>query len=159
MRETPQSVRHIISKYSLGVVGVVSLLLCIIIFWILFSDPYTYEFRQPAGNVDRIEIVRKITDTGRTSDPVEVLLVLQEMDHAEILETIQTFPAYKYINDPSTGIGVYQFRIYYKNGEIEIISNENNAYITSDGRCKRDRVHFTDNTLTDYIISLLDQVS
>lgn len=118
-----------------------------------------YQFLYDASHVEKIEIVKKTGKHGSPYDPVEVLKTVDEANHAEVLASIQDLSVWDYINDPMQAIGRYQFRIYYKNGEIEIVGGLNNAYISPDGKWTLRRTHFETNFLEALILDILTEKS
>lgn len=118
---------------------------------------YHYQFLYDASYVEKIEIVKKTGKHGSPYDPVEVLKTVDEANHAEVLASIQDLSVWDYINDPMQTIGRYQFRIYYKNGEIEIIGGLNNAYISPDGKWTLRRTHFETYYLEALILDILTE--
>ena len=120
---------------------------------------YHYQFLYDASYVEKIEIVKKTGKHGSPYDPVEVLKTVDEANHAEVLASIQDLLAWDYlaIADPIEAIGRYQFRIYYKNGEIEIIGGLNNAYISPDGKWTIRPTHFETNYLEALILDILTE--
>lgn len=103
--------------------------------WICAARPRTFQFRYDVSCVEKIEICKKIDEEGRRNeDPVEVLMTVDEADHEEVYAAILKIQSWNRIGQPLYGIGTYQFRVYYENGEIEIIGNTNNVYVSADGK-------------------------
>jgi len=96
-----------------------------------------YQFLHDVSYVEKIEICKKTVDTAHSDDPVEVLLTVSKEDHAEVFAAIQELKTLNSMAAPSESIGLHQVRIYYKNGEIEILGMSNNAYIREDGTMER----------------------
>ena len=96
-----------------------------------------YQFLYDVSYVEKIEICKKTVDTSHSDDPVELLLTVSKEDHAEVFAAIQELKTLNRMAAPSESIGLHQVRIYYKNGEIEILGMSNNAYIREDGTLER----------------------
>ena len=120
------------------------------------APPRSYQFLHDVSSVEKIEICKKTVKNGRDSDPVEVLLTIDKEDHAKVFADIQSLPCWKHVGDPLSGIGVYQFRIYYNTGEIEIIGMANNVYVSADGRWRSSMSKF-DEGFKELILDLLSE--
>lgn len=123
------------------------------------APPRSYQFLHDVSCIEKIELVQKEVDNGFANDPVKVLMKVDESDFPKIINAIQELPSRQYLNDPATGVGEYQIRIYYSTGEIEIIGNDNNVYVSPNGKWRRRRVHFEGDTLEELIINLLNEKS
>ena len=149
-----------IKKNKLKIVAFLVLLFVVSVVWmILNSEPEAYQFRYDPSCIERMEIVKKTGENGSPYDPVSVLKTVNEANYAEVLASIQSLPVWHYFNDPVQAIGMYQFRIYYNNGEIEIIGGLNNAYVSSDGKLSVGGIHFETDALETLIMDILTEKS
>ena len=102
------------------------------------KDPGSpYQFLYDVSCVEKIDICKKTVETHYNGDPVEVLLTVDKEEHSKVFAAIQELKTLKRMAAPSESIGLHQVRIYYKNGEIEILGMSNNAYIREDGTLER----------------------
>ena len=143
-------------KKKPGIIWLVLFCLAILARCVCSEDTSHYKFRQDISQIEKIEIVHKVEDNALTLDPVEILLTINKDEHAEIIEMIQSLPCGKYWNDPPVAVGEYQFRIYYTDGEIEMLGDHNNAFILSEGKLRIGPVYFHDNSLTQLILTILE---
>lgn len=122
------------------------------------KDPGSpYQFLHDVSYVEKIDICKKTVETHYNGDPVEVLLTVDKEEHSKVFAAIQELPSWSRMAHPRfTGIGTYQFRIYYENGEIEIIGSLNNVYVRADGKWEEQIIMFDDG-FEDLIQELLGE--
>ena len=95
------------------------------------KEPYI--FRQSVDQIDSIEIaIKERYDPDLTEAPV-VLKILDRQEHQEIIDELSNAEGNVVLSPPGRGIGVYIIQIIYKDGEIEMIGEYNNGYITPEG--------------------------
>ena len=98
-----------------------------------FRDVRPYEFRQPVDQIARIEICRNEYDTSDRSVPKVLLKTLEPSEHWELVDAVQDVPGNYLYTNSATGIGLYQIRILYKDGESEEIGAYSSCYTLADG--------------------------
>lgn len=92
-----------------------------------------YEFRQSLDQIETIEIaLKKEYDPDLADEPI-VLKTLDVQEHQAIIEALLKADGNVVLSPPGRGIGVYIVQITYKNGELELIGEYNNGYITPEG--------------------------
>ena len=142
-----------------SIIKVIIVLIIVGIIWRIMCPPsHPYQFLYDVSCVERIEICRKEVNNWNSDDPVIVLMTLDKEDHAKAFASIQKLPSWTYNGDPSRGVGEYQIRIYYDNGEIEIIGRVNNVYVSANGHVRERRDYF-DEEFEMLIFNLLNEKS
>jgi hypothetical protein len=109
-------------------------LLCVYVLTGCFQQKHEqYEFRQDFDRIQKIEIVKQ---TEMSLDAIVPVYVIKEFEPDEfrmVVDAILELDGGRVALDPPTGFGVYQIRITYADGEIEIIGNYSKGYISCDG--------------------------
>lgn len=108
---------------------IVTILLCLI----LFGIDRPYKFRQEYDQIVKIEITQKEQDISGYEVPKKVLKVLKPSEHRAFIDDLKKVDGSYVGMDPPDGFGMYIIRITYRNGEVELISEHNNGYISVDG--------------------------
>jgi hypothetical protein len=103
-----------------------------------FNSDGPYEFRQTFDQIVSIEILRKEYDSVLTDTPMSVIYTVEPAEHQGFIDNLMEIEGGRVGLDPNTGFGMYIIRITYKNGEMEMIGNYNNGYITPNGEVHQD---------------------
>lgn len=115
------------------------LLMSILVFsGCFFNTAEPYQFRQGLDQITTIEILRKEYDSTNTDTPMNVIHTVDSSVHMDFVDDLLKIEGGRIGLDPGTGFGMYIIRITYKDGEIEMIGNYNNGYITPDGKLHQD---------------------
>ena len=123
-------------------IWVILLLACMLSGCFLRDRAMPYEFRQNFDQIVTIEILRKENDSVVTDTPANIILTVDPSEHRAFIDGLQQVEGGRAMLEPGTGFGMYIIRITYKNGEIEMIGNYNNGYITPDGKVHQDVYRF-----------------
>lgn len=118
------------------------LLVCMLSGCFLRDRAMPYEFRQAFDQIASIEILRKETDSVLPDTPTQTIHTLNEAQYKVFLDGLQKIEGGRAGSEPGTGFGMYMIRITYKDGEMEMIGNYNNGYITPDGEVHQDVYRF-----------------
>lgn len=121
-----------------------------------FVSDCPYEFRQDFDQIKKIEIVKKEYDSIRTDTPIQLIKVLDESEHQAMIDAILDADGSYVGLEPGTGFGLYIIRIYYQNGEIELLGQYNNGYISPDGEIHQDIYAFDREDFNAIISEFLD---
>ena len=97
-----------------------------------------YQFRQPFDQIASIEILKKEYDSISTDVPMDVLCILSTEEQREIMDMIAEADGAYVLEGAGSGFGIYIIRITYHNGEVELIGEYNNGYITPEGKIIQD---------------------
>ena len=92
-----------------------------------------YSFRQEADDVCSIEIVRKLYDTLDPIGEIELEATLREDLYDEFMEALVQIDGNYVLEGAAFNFAKYIVRITYADGEVELISEYNSGYITSEG--------------------------
>jgi hypothetical protein len=115
------------------IVGIVISVVCILSGCFLISkEPYT--FRQEFDLIVSIEILKKEYDSISPYTPMHVIKTINPAMHQELIDALLKIEGSRIGLDPGTGFGVYIIRSTYRDGEIEMLGDYNNGYITADGK-------------------------
>ena len=126
-------------KIKLGAI----ILLCIFILTGCFYQEYEpYEFRQDFDQIVKIEIVQKEYDSILPDTPTFVVEVLDESEHQTMIDAILSTKGFRKTWEPNSGLGMHIIKIYYQNGEVELLGMYNNGYIPPDGEIHEDNYAF-----------------
>ena len=98
-----------------------------------FITEAQYEFRQEFDQIVSIEILKKQYDSINVDVPMDVIKTIDPAEHKDVIDALLAAQGSRVGLEPGTGFGVYIFRITYKNGEMEMIGDYNNGYITPNG--------------------------
>lgn len=126
-------------------------------FFQLFQTEMPYAFRQSADQITAIEIIRKQYDSISAETPMYVLKTFEENEYQTVLDGINSVPGGRNGLEPGRGIGLYIIRITYADGEIELLGDYNNGYISTDGKIHQDCYAFYTEEYYDLISSLLGE--
>ena len=113
-------------------IGAILLLVCMFS-GCIFVTSEPYEFRQAFDQIMSIEILKKEYDTASIDDPMNFIYTVDPSLHRSFIDDLIKIEGGRMGLDPTTGFGVYIIRITYKDGEMEMIGNYSNGYITPDG--------------------------
>ena len=116
-----------------------------------------YPFRQDFDQIVSIEILKKEQATISIDTPMYVLKVLDPGEHQAIVDAILEMEGGRVVLDPSTDFGYYIIRITYKDGEMELIGNYNNAHVSTDGTIHVDSYAFDKDQFYDVISEFLGE--
>lgn len=108
----------------------------------LFVTEEPYKFRQEFDQIASIDILRKEYDSIDAFTPMDVVKTLDESDYRACVDALLSADGGRVGLEPGSGFGFYIIRITYQDGEIEMIGNDNNGYITVDGRLREDCYSF-----------------
>ena len=122
-----------------------------------FQTEKPYEFRQDSAQIMTIEIVKKIHDSVVTDTPTTVIKAFDASEHNVVIDAILAVDGGTNGLDPTTGFGVYIIKITYLNGEIEMIGNYSNGYISTDGVMHEGIYCFDTKQYYDMISNLLGE--
>jgi hypothetical protein len=104
----------------------------------IFNHKTPYEFRQEFDQIACIEILKKQYDSIRTDTPMDVIKTIDPTEHRALIDALLETDGSRVGLDPPTGFGMYIIRITYLDGEMEMIGNYSNGYITPDGKLHED---------------------
>lgn len=131
------------------------LLLCMLSGCFLRDRTTPYEFRQEFDQIASIEILRKETDSVLTDTPTHIIYTLNEADYKSFLDRLMEIEGGYAGSEPGTGFGMYMIRITYQDGEMEMIGNYNNGYITPSGEVHQDVYRFDANQYYAFLSDVL----
>ena len=135
----PKNKQRVISVFALKIRVVLLLfLISIMISGCFFITEEPYEFRQEFDEIVSIEILKKEYDSINADTPMNVIKVIESADHRALIDDLLAAKGSRIGLDPSTGFGMYIIRITYQDGEMEMLGNYNNGYITPDGELRED---------------------
>lgn len=119
------------------------IILCMFIFTGCFNQEYEqYEFRQDFDQIVKIEIVQKEYDSILSTTPTFIVKVLEENEHQAMIDAILSTKGFRKTWEPNTGLGMHIIKIYYQNGEVELLGMYNNGYVSPDGETHEDNYAF-----------------
>lgn len=113
--------------------GVIFLLCVFVLAGCLQETHEQYEFRQGVDQIQKIEIVKQAEMCLDAIVPVSVEKEFEPDEFQMVVDAIMELDGGRVALDPPTGFGLYQIRITYADGEIEIIGNYSKGYISCDG--------------------------
>ena len=142
---------------KIRIIGIITLVVCILSGCFLISDePYT--FRQEFEQIVSIEILKKEYDSISPYTPMHVVKTVEPTMHQELINDLLKLEGGRIGLEPGTGFGVYIIRITYKDGEIEMLGDYNNGYITPDGKLHEDIYAFDSDQYYQVISNYLGEV-
>ncbi len=120
------------------------------------SPGETYCFRQEASQIIKIEIglIEKY-DPDMRETPV-ILKTLDPAQHQEMIEAILEMRGASVL-PPGRGVGVYIIQITYADGEVEMLGDYNNAYITPEGKVVQQGYRFKSDSFYKIISHYLGE--
>lgn len=138
-------------------IGIVILVACILSgCFFVSNEPYT--FRQEYDQIAKIEIVNKEQDIdGYDPARVKVLKTLDITEHRAFIDDLVKVEGSRVGLDPPSGFGTYIIRITYRNGEIELISDYNNGYVSINGRVYNDCYCMDKDQFYDFLSRVLGE--
>lgn len=143
------------TKVLLITLGIIALL--VLYFWWLFGANQPYKFRQELDQIVKIEIVKKEQDTGGYDVPKVVLKTIDPSEYKAFIEDLKKVEGVRIGMHQGLGFGMYIIRITYKNGEIELISDYNNGYISTDGKVHEDAYSMNKEQFYDFLSRVLGE--
>ena len=105
---------------------------------------YTYELMHDVSKIDKIELLKNDDATKLKDFSFTVLHTLNDDEVERFVEKLSAIDCYKYFNDPAGNFGELTIRIYYDNGDIEMIGIMNNGYIENGKALDRGPCFFLD---------------
>ena len=140
-----------IMKNKVLLVSLIAVALC----YILVANR-TYQFRQEFDQITKIEILEKEKPlSGGYDVPMKVLKTLDTSEHRAFIDDFMRVDGSRVGMDPPTDFGTYLIRITYRNGEIELISDSNNGYISVDGIVYTANYCMDDDAFYDFLSGVL----
>lgn len=103
----------------------------------------TYPFQQSTENITRIDLL-VCGDFYVAEENYEIFAQLYDDEMEQCIKELSELNCYRYFNDPATGYSNYAVKIYYADGEYELIGSNNNRY-TIDGEIFLDKYYFLDD--------------
>lgn len=117
---------------KIRIIWIVILVVCMLSGCFFISkEPYT--FRQEFDQIVTIEILKKEYDSTSPYTPMNVIKTIDPSMHQEMIDALLKAEGNRLGLSPGRGFGMYIIRIIYKDGEIEMMGNYSNGYITPDG--------------------------
>ena len=116
-----------------------------------------YKFRQEFDQIVKFEILAKEEDVSGYDTPMEVLKTLDANEHRTFINDFMKVEGSRVGLDPPSGFGTYIIRITYRNGEIELISDYNNGYISADGIVNEDNYCMDKHQFYDFLSEVLGE--
>ena len=123
-----------------------------------FRDVKPYNFRQGVNQIESIEIRRKMYDSSSLSVPTILLKTMEMSEHRALIDSVKSLSGNYLYTNPTTGIGLYQIWIYYKDGEIEKIGAYNNCYVLPNGDWQLDCYMFEVSQFYEMLSSFLGEI-
>lgn len=137
---------------------IVSLIVAVLVGCFLFDTNQPYKFRQEYDQIAKIEIVNKEQDIdGYDPARVKVLKTLDITEHRAFIDDLVKVEGSRVGLDPPSGFGTYIIRITYRNGEIELISDYNNGYVSINGRVYNDCYCMDKDQFYDFLSRVLGE--
>lgn len=135
----------------------VSIIAVILLGYFLLTTNQPYIFRQAFDQIVKVEILAKEEDISGYDTPMEVLKTLDVSEHRAFIDAFMEVEGFRIGMDPPSGFGTYIIRITYRNGEIELISDYNNGYISVDGVVHTDNYCMDRDQFYDFLASVLGE--
>ena len=114
-----------------------------------------YQFRQKFDQIIKIEILEKEEPKSGYDIPMKVLKTLDISEHRTFIDDFMKVDGSRVGLDPPTDFGTHLIRITYRNGEIELISDSNNGYISVDGIVYTANYCMDDDEFYDFLSRVL----
>lgn len=122
-----------------------------------FNTDEPYEFRQAFDQIVTIDIPKKEYDSTSTDTPMNVIYTIEPSAHKNFVDELLKIDGGRIGLEPGTGFGMYIIRITYKDGEIEMIGNYNNGYISPNGHVHQDIYAFDTKQYYAFLSSVLGE--
>ena len=123
----------------------------------LFTANRPYKLRQEIDQIDKIEILKKEEPLFGYDTPMEVLKTMNITEHRTFIDGLLKVEGSRVGLDPPSGFGTHIIRITYRNGEIELISDYNNGYISTDGVVHADNYCMDKDQFYEFLSKILGE--
>ena len=134
---------------------VIANLLLIILLSGCTGKTYTYQIKQEIDDIIKVELLRNEDATKLKDFEFTVLYTLNEDEVESFIERLAELNCYKYFNDPAGHYGSLVIRIYYDNGDTELIGISRTNYIKN-GKSSGGSYFFGDEDMHSLFAEYID---